>query len=265
MGRKKNEENITEIEKDKKIDKKGSEKEVKTKEKKVATSKGKKVEEKAEVKKEDIKPEVKKESKSNKETDEFVALMKENNLYTYKDVVNFLDKNKLEPAQVAKLYEKLNEAGIKMIEEDIKPGTLGDSPEPDDKIEPLEDNDNQKEAMVDKLTVSDGAGSIAELEIEPNLEDISEIEKDILLEDINDISFTETLNVDDPVRMFLKEIGKIPLLSLEEETELAYKMVNGDKEAKKILVESNLRLVVSIAKRYIGRGMPLKVLFLTME
>ncbi len=262
MGKKKNEENITEIEKDEKIDKKGSEKKVKTeekevksKEKKVATSKGKKVEEKAEVKKEDVKPEVKEEPKSNKETDEFVALMKENNLYTYKDVVNFLDKNKLEPAQVAKLYEKLNEAGIKMIEEDIKPGALGDSPEPDDKIEPLEDNDNQKEAMVDKLTVGDGAGSIAELEIEPNLEDISEIEKDILLEDINDISFTETLNVDDPVRMFLKEIGKIPLLSLEEETELAYKMVNGDKEAKKILVESNLRLVVSIAKRYIGRGM----------
>ena len=197
----------------------------------------------------------KKNDEKNTEVDNFISLLKENNIYTYKDVVNFLDKNKLEPAQVAKLYEKLDKAGIKMIEEDIKPGALGDSPDVDDNLEPLEDNDDEKEALVEKLTTGDATAAIAELEIEPNLEDISEIEKDILLEDINDMSFTETLNVDDPVRMFLKEIGKIPLLSLEEETDLAYKMVNGDKEAKRILVESNLRLVVSIAKRYIGRGM----------
>ena len=201
------------------------------------------------------KKEIKKKKDDNVEVDNFISLLKDNNIYTYKDVVNFLDKNKLEPAQVAKLYEKLDEAGIKMIEEDIKPGALGDSPDVDENLELLEDNDDEKELLVEKLTVGDSATAIAELEIEPNLEDISEIEKDILLEDINDMSFTETLNVDDPVRMFLKEIGKIPLLSLEEETDLAYKMVEGDKEAKRILVESNLRLVVSIAKRYIGRGM----------
>jgi len=203
----------------------------------------------------DDKKETKKKKEEKIEVDNFISLLKENNIYTYKDVVNFLDKNKLEPAAVAKLYEKLDEAGIKMIEEDIKPGTLGDSPDVDDNLDLLEDNDDEKEALVEKLTTGDATAVIAELEIEPNLEDISEIEKDILLEDINDMSFTETLNVDDPVRMFLKEIGKIPLLSLEEETDLAYKMVNGDKEAKRILVESNLRLVVSIAKRYIGRGM----------
>ena len=88
-----------------------------------------------------------------------------------------------------------------------------------------------------------------------NLEDISEIEKNILLEDMNDFSFIDNISVDDPVRMFLKEIGKIQLLSLEEEADLAERMVNGDKKAKQKLVESNLRLVVSIAKRYIGRGM----------
>jgi len=216
---------------------------------------------KEEIEKEEIienlddKKETKKKKEEKIEVDNFISLLKENNIYTYKDVVNFLDKNKLEPAAVAKLYEKLDEAGIKMIEEDIKPGTLGDSPDVDDNLDLLEDNDDEKEALVEKLTTGDATAVIAELEIEPNLEDISEIEKDILLEDINDMSFTETLNVDDPVRMFLKEIGKIPLLSLEEETDLAYKMVNGDKEAKRILVESNLRLVVSIAKRYIGRGM----------
>ena len=97
--------------------------------------------------------------------------------------------------------------------------------------------------------------SVAELDIEPNLEDITEIEKDILLDDNEDMSFADSLSVDDPVKMFLKEIGKIKLLTYEEENELAIRMVNGDGEAKKELIESNLRLVVSIAKKYIGRGM----------
>ena len=242
MGKSKKEEPIKEkLEEEKKIDSN-----VKNKTEKKA--------EKVESKKKE-ESDVKEKNNYKEEVDKFISLLKENNLYTYKDVVNFLDKYKLEPAQVAKLYEKLDQAGIKMIEEDIKPGSLGDSPSVDESVELLEDNDDEKEALVEKLTNGDATTSIAELEIEPNLEDISEIEKDILLEDINDMSFTETLNVDDPVRMFLKEIGKIPLLSLEEETDLAFKMVNGDKEAKKILVESNLRLVVSIAKRYIGRGM----------
>ncbi len=70
-----------------------------------------------------------------------------------------------------------------------------------------------------------------------------------------DLTIPEGISIEDPVRMYLKEIGKVPLLSAEEEIELAQKMEEGDEEAKKKLAEANLRLVVSIAKRYVGRGM----------
>ncbi|GHU61468.1 RNA polymerase sigma factor SigA [Clostridia bacterium] len=91
-----------------------------------------------------------------------------------------------------------------------------------------------------------------------------DIQEDILLDldaeeeldfDQLDLSIPEGIGMEDPVRMYLKEIGKVSLLSLEEEIELAKKMETGDNEAKKRLAESNLRLVVSIAKRYVGRGM----------
>ena len=86
-------------------------------------------------------------------------------------------------------------------------------------------------------------------------EDIDDEEDDE--EDIktDDLSVPKGINVDDPVRMYLKEIGKIPLLTGDEEVELAKRMEAGDEEAKKQLAEANLRLVVSIAKRYVGRGM----------
>ena len=70
-----------------------------------------------------------------------------------------------------------------------------------------------------------------------------------------DLSIPDGVSIEDPVRMYLKEIGKVPLLSAEEEIELAKRMADGDEEAKKRLAEANLRLVVSIAKRYVGRGM----------
>jgi len=70
-----------------------------------------------------------------------------------------------------------------------------------------------------------------------------------------DLSIPEGVGIDDPVRMYLKEIGRVPLLSAEEEVELAKRMEQGDEEAKRRLAEANLRLVVSIAKRYVGRGM----------
>ncbi|MBC7342772.1 MAG: RNA polymerase sigma factor RpoD [Clostridia bacterium] len=70
-----------------------------------------------------------------------------------------------------------------------------------------------------------------------------------------DLSIPEGVAIDDPVRMYLKEIGRVPLLTAEEEVELAKRMEQGDEEAKRRLVEANLRLVVSIAKRYVGRGM----------
>lgn len=72
---------------------------------------------------------------------------------------------------------------------------------------------------------------------------------------LKDSTLAKELTINDPVRMYLKEIGKISLLSLEQETELSKRIVEGDEEAKNILAESNLRLVVSIAKRYVGRGM----------
>ena len=88
---------------------------------------------------------------------------------------------------------------------------------------------------------------------EPDIEDLEEVE-DIKVEDIN-LSNFDGVNVDDPVKMYLREIGKIPLLTYDEELELAKRVLENDEEAKQKLAESNLRLVVSIAKKYAGRGM----------
>ena len=88
---------------------------------------------------------------------------------------------------------------------------------------------------------------------EPDLDELEAVE-DIKVEDI-DLTSMEGINIDDPVRMYLREIGRIPLLSYDEELELAKKVLAGDEAAKQKLAESNLRLVVSIAKKYVGRGM----------
>ena len=89
--------------------------------------------------------------------------------------------------------------------------------------------------------------------LEPDIEDLEEVE-DIKIEDL-DVTNMDGVSVDDPVRMYLKEIGRIPLLSFDEELELAKRVLENDEEAKQKLAESNLRLVVSIAKKYVGRGM----------
>ncbi len=88
---------------------------------------------------------------------------------------------------------------------------------------------------------------------EPDIEELEAVE-DIKLDEI-DLNNIDGVNIDDPVRMYLREIGRIPLLSYDEELELAKKVLEGDEEAKQKLAESNLRLVVSIAKKYVGRGM----------
>ena len=89
----------------------------------------------------------------------------------------------------------------------------------------------------------------------PDLEDLADIEE-ISKEELEDTdSMMDAYAIDDPVRMYLKEIGKVKLLSPEEEVDLAVKMANGDEAAKQQMAEANLRLVVSIAKRYVGRGM----------
>ena len=99
----------------------------------------------------------------------------------------------------------------------------------ENKIEVVEDSEE-----------ADGSGGEIKLTEEPIILADEEITKDV--------------NINDPVRMYLKEIGRISLLSNEEEMEISKKVADGDEEAKRILAESNLRLVVSIAKRYVGRG-----------
>ena len=88
---------------------------------------------------------------------------------------------------------------------------------------------------------------------EPDIEELEAMDE-VKVEDI-DLASMDGINIDDPVRMYLREIGRIPLLSYDEELELAKKVLEGDEEAKQKLAESNLRLVVSIAKKYVGRGM----------
>ena len=92
-----------------------------------------------------------------------------------------------------------------------------------------------------------------DLDEEPDIDDLKEVE-DLKLDEITDTSY-EGVSVDDPVRMYLREIGRIPLLTFDQELDLAKKILKGDEEAKQKLAESNLRLVVSIAKKYVGRGM----------
>ncbi len=101
---------------------------------------------------------------------------------------------------------------------------------------------------VDVLTITDDEEEPDDIALELEEEDEIDVEQ-------IDLSVPDGVSIEDPVRMYLKEIGKVPLLSAEEEIELAKRMEEGDEEAKKKLAEANLRLVVSIAKRYVGRGM----------
>ena len=136
---------------------------------------------------------------------------------TSKELMDVLDDMNLEPEELDKFYDKLENLGIDTSGEDILP--------------PLDD------------------------EVLPALEELQEIEE-VTEEEIADTdALVDTFSTDDPVRMYLKEIGKVPLLTPDEEQELARRMADGDEEAKRRMAEANLRLVVSIAKRYVGRGM----------
>ena len=101
---------------------------------------------------------------------------------------------------------------------------------------------------IDVLRINGDVDDDDDLEVVITDEDEVDVEK-------IDLSVPDGISIEDPVRMYLKEIGKVPLLSAEEEIELAKRMAEGDEEAKKRLAEANLRLVVSVAKRYVGRGM----------
>ena len=116
-----------------------------------------------------------------------------------------------------------------------------------DTLDDLELDSEQIERIYDRFEALN-IDVVEEMEIPDDItSDISELE--------SDLGGTEGVAIDDPVRMYLKEIGKVPLLSAAEEIEIAKRMADGDQDAKKQLAEANLRLVVSVAKRYVGRGM----------
>ena len=142
---------------------------------------------------------------------------KKKNVLEYQEISDFFKDQPLEVEQMEKVFDFLEASGVDVLR--ITDGNADDM---------ILDDDGD----MDKL---DG-------------------EEEIELDKI-DLSVPEGVSIEDPVRMYLKEIGKVPLLSAEEEIELAKRMENGDEAAKKRLAEANLRLVVSIAKRYVGRGM----------
>jgi RNA polymerase primary sigma factor len=161
-----------------------------------------------------------------------------------------------------KSKEQYNEERLSaLIEEGKKRGKLSSK----DLLDVLEDM-NLEQEQIDRFydtlenfnidtTDGDDAAFLPVDDISPEIEELQEIEN--LNEDelIDPETLVDSFSVDDPVRMYLKEIGKVNLLSADEEIDLAIKMAEGDRDAKKRMAEANLRLVVSIAKRYVGRGM----------
>ena len=151
--------------------------------------------------------------------------------------------------------EKLND----LVEKGKKAGKLSSKD-----LMALEDmnlSSEETEKFYDRLeslnidVLSDDALPPVDEDALPELEELQEIEE-VTEEEMNETeAMADTFSTDDPVRMYLKEIGKVPLLTPEEEQELAKRMAEGDAEAKHRMEEANLRLVVSIAKRYVGRGM----------
>ena len=141
---------------------------------------------------------------------------KKKNVLEYQEINNHFKEMPLDPDALDKVFDYLESCGIDVLR----------IPESDE----------------DVFIISDDDGINLDEEEEVDVENI-------------DLSVPEGVSIEDPVRMYLKEIGKVPLLSAEEEIELAKHMEEGDEAAKKRLAEANLRLVVSIAKRYVGRGM----------
>ena len=142
---------------------------------------------------------------------------KKKNVLEYQEISDYFKDQPLDAEQMDKIFDFLEASGIDVL--------------------------RITENSADDLMLDD------DMDID-GLDDEEEVELDKI-----DLSVPEGVSIEDPVRMYLKEIGKVPLLSAEEEIELAKKMEQGDENAKKRLAEANLRLVVSIAKRYVGRGM----------
>ena len=205
--------------------------------KKPAKAEAKKEETKKPAKVEEKKEEIKKPTKE--EVKEEPKLETEKPVENKKKESNLNDSNLSEIDKVNSILKKAREKG-KITYGELA-SELGDvNPDQIDKV-----FDAFEEIGVDVLRDDEPD--------EPDIEDLEEVE-DIRIEDLETMNF-DGVNIDDPVRMYLREIGRIPLLSYDEELELSKRMLKGDEEAKQKLAESNLRLVVSIAKKYVGRGM----------
>ena len=153
-----------------------------------------------------------------------------------------------------KFLEKLNE----LVAMGKKKKSILDVQEINDFFTDMELSTDQMEKVFDYLE----SNNIDVLRISGDTDDDPDVDLDGIISEEDevdmeniDLSVPEGVSIEDPVRMYLKEIGKVPLLSAEREIELAKRMEEGDEDAKKELAEANLRLVVSIAKRYVGRGM----------
>lgn len=159
---------------------------------------------------------------------------KEKGAISYKEVMDSLEKLQIDADKIDEIYEIMREEGIMVVGE-------SKSAMPDEGFE-LKGEEDDSFVLEDDLDV--------DVDVDVEADEEKEFDETEL-----DLSIPKGISVDDPVRMYLKEIGKIPLLSADSEIELAKRMEQGDEEAKKKLAEANLRLVVSIAKRYVGRGM----------
>ena len=164
---------------------------------------------------------------------QLLAKGKEKGTLSYEEIMDSLSSTELSPEQIDDVYEQISAMGIKLVHA-ASEKDKSDLDEEEMEIVLLETDDGSLDAVLND-------------ELAP--EDIEEEVIDL------DLSVPEGVGIDDPVRMYLKEIGRVPLLSAEAEVRLAKRMEQGDEEAKKQLAEANLRLVVSIAKRYVGRGM----------
>lgn len=147
--------------------------------------------------------------------------------------------------------EKLNEKLKELVEFAKKKKNILEYQEINDFFQKMELNAEEFEKILDCLE----SNNIDVLRISDDDDDILITEEEEIEVEKIDLSVPDGISIEDPVRMYLKEIGKVPLLNAEEEIDLAKRMELGDQEAKKRLAEANLRLVVSIAKRYVGRGM----------
>ena len=239
MASKKDEKEEVKKEVKAKTKKETSKKEEKAKKESVKKEKAEKVEkEKKEEKKEKVEKTTKK-AKTEKET------KTENKKEVEKNIESEnINKNEEQDEQVKN--EKVN----KILEKAKAKGkiTYGDlAKELDDA------NPEQIDKVFDAFEKM-GVSLNDDLDEEPDIDDLKEVE-DLKLDEITADTNYEGINVDDPVRMYLREIGRIPLLTFDQELDLAKRILKGDEEAKQKLAESNLRLVVSIAKKYVGRGM----------